>query len=155
MTKHTVTVEETVEQEETVYTCDYCGLGDGSGEMLEYKVDEDMVPSVFNSNPEGLETIPDLHYHTSCVPKIINSDEQADAITLKSQYDRRTGDSLLIVVTSASLLFWAIGGGLVWYGVSNTGLLASFTTVFGGIWLLGTLALSRREAKNTIKEFST
>lgn len=155
MTEHTVTVEETVEQEETVYTCDYCGLGDEDGEMLEYTVDEGMVPSLFNASVDGHETIPDLHYHTSCVPEIVNSDEQADAITLKSQYDRRTGDSLLIVVTSASLLFWAIGGALVWYGVSNTGLLASIGTVFGVLWLLGTLALSRWEAKNTIKEFST
>lgn len=153
MTEHTVTVEKTVEEDETVYTCDYCGLGDDAGEMIHYTPDStDGELAVWAADQSGVGDIPAMHFHVSCIPKITASEEQAESITLASQYNRRTGDSLLFVVTGASLfillpgLFFSIWG----YLFTN-----SFVFTIGAVLLVLFASLSRKEAKNTLREFST
>jgi len=165
MTQHTVTVTETVESQETVYTCDYCGLGDSEGEVVEYNPDNKsgITLSPKTEQRDGIEiavgesadSLPELHYHVSCIPKVVNDDEQAEAITLKSQYDRRSGDSLLFIITRMSLLFYGIGAGLLAGGVYTSGLLSFALYCAGTLWLLLTLGLSHREARKTVEEFST
>lgn len=159
MTEHTVTVTETVESEEKVYTCDYCGLSRDAGELLEYEVPEDpprdeAVHELSQALRGSDETIPDLHFHIPCLPKVVSDEDQAEAITLKSQYDRRSGDSLLFVVTRMSLLFYGVAAAL-WV---VTYILGGWLVIPAGLaatgWTLMTLALSYTEACKTLQEFN-
>jgi len=155
MTEHTVTVTETVETDETIYTCDYCGLGRDAGEIIEYEPTDQKDNPFCQYLADDVETIPELHFHVACLPQVVADDEQAGRITLKSQYDRRSGDSLLLVITKASLLFYGVSAVATWYGHTHTGLLASLVLVFGLLFGIVTVGLSYREARNTIKEFNT
>lgn len=161
MTEHTVTVERTIDEEETVYTCDYCGLGDDAGEMMEFNYERSdggfayAPDEIMREMDGGDETIPDLHYHVSCLPDVVSSESQAESITLANQYNRRTGDVLLFVVTAMSLPFFAITAGSIGVGWYLGGLLGLILSAFGILFGLFTIILSRREARNTLEEFST
>lgn len=159
MTRHTVTVEKTVESDETVYTCDYCGLGDEAGEMLEYtfegsdafKDDECFRSSFVDLGDFDVDA---FHFHISCVPQVATNEDVAE-LTLASQYNRRTGDKLLLVITRASLVFYGVSAGLLWAGWQYGGWGSAAAYVLGAGFLLLSLAASHREAQATLKEFST
>ena len=58
MTEHTITVEETVEKDETVYTCNGCGLEVRDNEIAEYT--------------NGSNSI---HLHTECEADLLHTNE--------------------------------------------------------------------------------
>jgi hypothetical protein len=155
MTEHTVTVEKTVSEEETVYTCDYCGLGDEAGEVVEYSSSEDdgNFPS-FTNEPEDYD-VPKLHFHVSCVPDVVASEDEATAMTLSNQYKRRTGTGLAFVFSNMSLVFVAITAALAWFSIQDTALINTLAGALAVIFGLLTLLGARKMADATIKEFST
>jgi len=153
MTEHTVTVEKTVEEDETVYTCDYCGLSPDAGEMVHYSADgtDGEGPALFSTDDN--DEFPDTHFHVHCIPEIVSNEDEAE-LTLKEQYERRTGDSLLLVVTGASLLYLAPAAAAVWWGQVGAGLWRTVAAVSGYALVVFFLALSRIEAKRTLQEFT-
>lgn len=162
MTEHTVTVEEYVETEETVYTCDYCGLGDEAGEMLEYTFetsdaydpDDNRFARAFHETAQDRD-LPTLHFHVSCVTDVATDSDEATAMTLSNQYRRRTGNGLVLAFPTASFVFiipaiilsygaYTYMG--FWFDIAGVLAFLLWLLVFGG---------ARKTAKATVREFST
>jgi hypothetical protein len=160
MTEHTVTIEKTVEQDETVVTCDYCGLGGDAGEMLtfEYAGSDgyEGVGELFDTSAERGDEFPDLHYHVSCLPNVLTDEDAAEAMTLSDQYRRRTGNGLVLAFPQASVLFMTMGNlaALGWWYMKGTllGMMAAVVSI--ALWAF-VLWGARRTAKATVREFQT
>ncbi|TQQ78585.1 hypothetical protein EGH24_13770 [Halonotius terrestris] len=156
MTEHMITVEKTVEEDEQVFTCDYCGLGDDAGEVIEYAPDagDTLRFALGEEADDSMDELPALHYHVSCLSDVIASELQAEQLTLTSQYKRRTGNGILLAFPAASVPFLAGSAALLWVGYPPTEPLSAVAMGIGGAFGLFTLWGARQTATASLEEFT-